>query len=132
VDPTVSIVGIGLDLVGIARADKLILAKGDAVYEKLLTLEERDYVTRQPLPGQHLAARIAAKEAVYKALQALPDARRVGWQDIEVVRGREGFPSIRFLGLAAELAEQVGGLTVHLSLSHSDTSAGAVALIETP
>ena len=127
-----STVGIGLDLMEIARVERLIAAKGNAVYDKLLTVEERAYVTRQPLPGQHLAVRIAAKEAVYKALQALPDGRRIGWQDIEVVRAREGFPSIRLLGLAAELAERAGGLTIHLSLSHTDTSAGAVALIESP
>jgi phosphopantetheinyl transferase (holo-ACP synthase) len=46
------------------------------------------------------------------------------------VRAREGFPSIRLLGLAASVAEVAGGLTIHLSLSHSDTTAGAVAVIE--
>ena len=125
-------IGVGLDIVQISRVERLIAAKGDAVYAKLLTAGERAYVTDQPLPAQHLAARIAAKEAVYKALQALPDSRGVGWQDVEVVRAREGFPSIRLLGVAASLAESVGGLTIHLSLSHSDTTAGAVALIESP
>jgi holo-[acyl-carrier protein] synthase len=128
----VSTIGVGLDIVQISRVERLIAAKGDAVYAKLLTAGERAYVTDQPLPAQHLAARIAAKEAVYKALQALPDSRGVGWQDVEVVRAREGFPSIRLLGVAASLAESVGGLTIHLSLSHSDTTAGAVALIESP
>ncbi len=127
-----STIGVGLDIVQISRVERLIAAKGDAVYAKLLTAGERAYVTDQPLPAQHLAARIAAKEAVYKALQALPDSRGVGWQDVEVVRAREGFPSIRLLGVAASLAESVGGLTIHLSLSHSDTTAGAVALIESP
>jgi holo-[acyl-carrier protein] synthase len=128
----VSTIGVGLDIVQISRVERLIAAKGDAVYAKLLTAGEREYVTDQPLPAQHLAARIAAKEAVYKALQALPDSRGVGWQDVEVVRAREGFPSIRLLGVAASLADSVGGLTIHLSLSHSDTTAGAVALIESP
>ena len=127
-----STVGLGLDIVEISRVERLIAHKGDAVYAKLLTADERAYVTSQPLPAQHLAARIAAKEAVYKALQSLPDSRAVGWQDVEVVRAREGFPSIQLLGLAASLAETAGGLTIHLSLSHSDTTAGAVALIESP
>lgn len=128
----VSTVGIGLDIVEISRVERLIAAKGDAVYAKLLTAEERAYVTDQLIPAQHLATRIAAKEAVYKALQALPNSRAVGWQDIEVVRAREGFPSIRLLGLAAALAETAGGLTIHLSLSHSEATAGGVALIESP
>lgn len=123
-------VGVGLDLVDVGRVARLIQGKGTAAYAKLLRPGERDYVAAQPLPAQHLAARIAAKEAVYKALQALPNSRGVGWQEIEVVRGREGFPSIELHGLAARLAEAAGGLTIHLSLSHTDTSAGAVALIE--
>ncbi len=127
-----STVGVGFDMVEISRVERLIADKGEAVYAKLLTADERAYVTGQPLPGQHLAARIAAKEAVYKALQALPDSRAVGWQDIEVVRAREGFPSIRLLGVAAGLAETASGLTIHLSLSHTETMAGAIALIESP
>lgn len=127
-----STVGVGLDIVEISRVARLIADKGDAVYDKLLTTGEREYVINQPLPAQHLAARIAAKEAVYKALQALPDSRAVGWQDVEVMRAREGFPSIRLLGLAARLAESAGGLVIHLSLSHTETTAGAVALIESP
>lgn len=127
-----STIGVGLDIVEISRVERLIADKGEAVYTKLLTADERAYVTGQPLPGQHLAARIAAKEAVYKALQALPKSRAVGWQDIEVVRAREGFPSIRLLGVAAGVAKAAGGLTIHLSLSHTETTAGAVALIESP
>lgn len=126
-----SLLGVGLDLVEISRAAKLIASKGEAAYAKLLTREEHAYVTSQPLPAQHLAVRIAAKEAVYKALQPLPGARGVGWQDIEVVRGREGFPTIRLLGPARTLAEGAGGVTIHLSLSHTETTAGAVAVIET-
>lgn len=123
-------VGVGLDLVEVDRVARLLEDKAEAAYAKLLRPGERAYVSSQPLPAQHMAARIAAKEAVYKALQALPGSRGVGWQDIEVVRGREGFPSIRLHGLAASLAEEAGGLTIHLSLSHTDGRAGAVALIE--
>ena len=125
-----SMVGVGLDLVEVVRVERMLRDKGEAVYAKLLTEDERAYVVGQPLPAQHLAVRIAAKEAVYKALQALPGSRGVGWQDIEVVRGREGFPSIRLLGGAAVLARESGGLTIHLSLSHTENTAGAVASIE--
>lgn len=127
-----STVGVGLDLVEVSRVERMLGDKGEAVYAKLLTPDERAYVVGQPLPAEHLAVRIAAKEAVYKALQALPESRGVGWQDIEVVRGREGFPSIRLLGIAAALAEEAGGLTIHLSLSHTENTAGAVANIERP
>lgn len=124
-------IGMGLDLVEISRAEELLSAKGEAALEKLLTAEERAYVSAQPLPAQHLAVRIAAKEAVYKALQPLPGSRGIGWQDIEVVRGREGFPTIALHGLAARVTSDAGGVTIHLSLSHTDQTAGAVAQVET-
>ncbi len=125
-------VGVGLDLVEISRAEELLSSKGDAALEKLLTADERAYVSNQPLPAQHLAVRIAAKEAVYKAMQPLPGSRGIGWQDIEVVRGREGFPTIALHGLAAKIAQQAGGITIHLSLSHTDQTAGAVAQVQRP
>lgn len=127
-----SLVGIGIDLVEIARARRLIANTQEAGYRKFLTPDEQAYVTKKAFPAQHLAARIAAKEAVYKALQPLPGSRGIGWQDIEVVRGREGFPSIRLLGAAAGVADRAGGLVIHLSLSHSEETAAAIAVVERP
>ena len=46
----------------------------------------------RPDPTGHAAARIAAKEAVYKAMQSLPGARAIGWRDIEVTRDSGGPP----------------------------------------
>ena len=77
----------------------------------------------------HIAARIAAKEAAYKALQALPGARAVSWHHLEVERETEGRPFLVLPGLARELAERHGPLRFELSLSHSDATAGAVAVV---
>jgi holo-[acyl-carrier protein] synthase len=77
----------------------------------------------------HIAARIAAKEAAYKALQSLPGARAVGWQQIEVERETEGRPVLRLLGPAMDLMARHGPLRFELSLSHSEATAGAVAVL---
>jgi phosphopantetheine--protein transferase-like protein len=69
------------------------------------------------------------KEAAYKALQALPGARDVGWQHLEVERETEGRPTLILLGPARELAERFGPLRIELSLSHSEMTAGAVAVL---
>ncbi|HET7427571.1 MAG TPA: 4'-phosphopantetheinyl transferase superfamily protein, partial [Gemmatimonadales bacterium] len=90
------------------------------------------YLATREDPTAHAGARIAAKEAVYKALQSLPGARAVGWREIEVTRDGDGRPAIRLHGLAAELAAGQGGLAVQVSLTHSATSAGAIAMIGTP
>ncbi len=123
--------GVGVDLVDLERVARLLTHKGERAMRKFFTDDERAYLTTRPDPTGHAAARIAAKEAVYKALQALQGARGVGWREIEVTRDGDGRPAIRLHGLAARLAAEHGGLQVQVSLTHSATSAGAVAVVGT-
>jgi len=127
----VKVIGVGVDLVDLERIARLLASKGEHAMQRFFTDEERAYLCTRPDPTGHAAARIAAKEAVYKALQALPGARGVGWREIEVVRDADGRPAIRLHGLAARLAAEHGGLTVQVSLTHSAVSAGAVAVVGT-
>ena len=124
-----TLIGIGIDLVDIARIERMLKRKGERVTEKLLTARERAYCAELHNPARGIAARVAAKEATYKALQALPDARAVGWQDQEVLRHADGRPMMQLHGRAEKLAERYGPFEIHLSISHSDTVAGAVAVI---
>ncbi|HET9725306.1 MAG TPA: holo-ACP synthase [Gemmatimonadales bacterium] len=126
-----NVIGVGVDLVDLERIARLLASKGEHAMQRFFTDEERAYLSTRPEPTGHAAARIAAKEAVYKALQALPGARGVGWREIEVVRDADGRPAIRLHGLAARLAAEHGGLTVQVSLTHSAVSAGAVAVVGT-
>jgi holo-[acyl-carrier protein] synthase len=125
----VGVIGVGIDLVDLARVARMLADKGDHAFARLFTDEERAYLATRPDPTGHAAARIAAKEAVYKALQALPGARGVGWREIEVTRDPEGRPAIRLHGLAEQLAREAGGLAIQISLTHSSVEAGAVAVI---
>lgn len=121
-------IGIGIDLVDIARVERMMQRHGDRVVARFLTDRERAYVEGRVRPAMHIAARIAAKEAAYKALQSLPNARAVGWHDLEVERETEGRPFLMLRGLAQELGER-HRLTLLLSLSHSDATAGAVVIV---
>jgi holo-[acyl-carrier protein] synthase len=123
------IVGIGIDLVDIARVDKLLDAKGDRALQRLFTQDELDYALPRALPGQHLAARLAAKEAGFKALAGNTLARGIGWREIEVVRG-EQYPTLALHGRAAERAKELGVTSIWVSLTHSATTAGAVVVLE--
>lgn len=127
-----SVAGLGTDLVEIERAARLLARKGDHALERLLTPAERAYVSGRPDPASHLAARLAAKEAVYKALQSLPGARGIGWRDIEVLRDAAGRPAVALHGLAERLVRQRGDGRIHLSMTHSATAAAAVAILEFP
>lgn len=124
-----AIVGVGIDLVEIARAREMLQRKGDQALAKVLTAAERRYVESREYPEQHFAARFAAKEAVYKALQSLSGSRVLGWHDIEVVSSDSGRPLVELHGAARELADR-HGISLTLSLTHTSETAGAVAVAE--
>ena len=128
----VTFVGVGIDLVDLDRIRSLLASKGEQAMARFFSEGERQYLATRPDATGHAAARIAAKEAVYKAMQSLPGARGVGWREIEVSRDAEGRPAILLHGLAARLAEARGGLHIQVSLTHSATAAGAIALVEAP
>lgn len=123
------IAGIGIDLVDIARVERLLSSKGERALARLFTADEVAYALARPLPAQHLAARLAAKEAAFKALAGNSLARSIGWREIEVIRGEER-PSLAFHGRAAERVAELGVTNVWVSLTHSATTAAATVVIE--
>ena len=127
-----SVVGVGIDLIELDRVRDMLERRREQVFERLLSPHEREYVESRDDPVPHVAARLAAKEAVYKALQELPGARGVGWRDIEVWRDESGRPSVTLSGAALAAADANGPLKIHLSLTHTHISAAAVAVIERP
>jgi holo-[acyl-carrier protein] synthase len=129
VGQAVSLIGLGIDLVDLERVRRMLEDKGEHAMHRLFTADERAYLATRPDPTGHAAARMAAKEAVYKAMQSLPGARAIGWRDIEVTRDEEGRPAIRLHGVAERLAAEQGGVRIQVSLTHSSTAAGAVAVV---
>src|SRR5947209_5386905 len=107
--------GAGIDLLEIERLEQA-LQRRPRLAERLFTADERAYAAARARPGQHLAARFCAKEAVAKAL----GLEAWSWQDIEVVPG----PEVRLHGALAEV-----GARIDVSLTHSRTMAGAVAVL---
>jgi holo-[acyl-carrier protein] synthase len=124
-----SVLGLGLDLIAIDRVERLLEGDRDRVLKRLLTESERSYCESQPLPARHVAARLAAKEAAYKAFQVAEGARGIGWREMEVVRDAEGRPELRFYGRALEAAKRLKVTNAHLSISHTTQMAGAVVVL---
>ena len=120
---------IGIDLVAVTRVQRMLDRVGDRALARLLTDQERAYCVTMAVPARHVAARVAAKEAVYKALQGTEHARGIGWREIEVVRDAFGRPSILLHGRAAERLRDVGGTSVLVSLTHTDDLAAAMAVV---
>lgn len=85
-----SVVGVGIDVVEIDRARRILDRHGERALARFLLPDERNYVVSMADPAAHFAVRVAAKEAAYKALQSLDGMRAVSWHDLEVVRDGEG------------------------------------------
>lgn len=126
-----SVAGVGVDLVEIERVQRMLAEKGAHVFDRLLTPDEARYCRSRADPAESVAARLAAKEAVYKALQGSTAARGIGWREIEVVRDEDGRPEVALTGLAAERASALGVRRVMVSLSHTHQAAVAMAVLET-
>jgi len=120
---------VGVDLVAVPRIARMLDRLGDRALARLLTEHERAYCMGMAFPARHVAVRVAAKEAVYKALQGTEDARGISWRDIEVARDGMGRPSVRLHGRAAARLQELGGETVLLSLTHTDDLGGAIAVV---
>ena len=127
--PIVNAVGVGVDLVDIDRVEEMLSRHGVRAVHRLLTDGERSYCMSMARPAQHIAARLAAKEAAYKALQKAGDARAVGWRDSEVVLNGDGGPTLRFHGRAERAAARLAVTEVLVSLTHSNHSAAAVVIL---
>lgn len=119
------IVGLGSDLVDIARF-RLAYERRPSLPERLFSEDERSYADRFQDPVGRYAARFAAKEAVMKALGVGLGAFAL--RDVEVRKARSGAPSVALYGRAAALADAKAVRSWHLTLSHSDQVALAVAV----
>jgi holo-[acyl-carrier protein] synthase len=114
--------GVGIDMLEIARLEH-VLERRPKLALRLFTDGEREYAARRARPGQHLAARFCAKEAVAKAL----GLRAWRFQDVEIVGGGESL-ALALHGAVAERASELGG-EIAISLTHSRETAAAVAVI---
>ena len=112
---------VGIDLLEIERLERA-LERTPRLAQRLFTQAELAYAASQGRPGQHLAARFCAKEAVSKAL----DLSSWNFHEVEIV-GTGGPPSVRLSGTAAARAAELG-VSIQNSLTHTGRVAAAVAI----
>lgn len=115
-----ALAGIGVDIVDIERlGDRL--ERHPRLRERLFAAEERE------LSLASLAARVAAKEALGKALGNPGD---LSWHDAIVRRTEQGRPYLVLRGAALETANAQEVRFAHLSLSHDGHLATAMVVLE--
>jgi holo-[acyl-carrier protein] synthase len=117
----VDIVGLGVDLVDVARVQG-VLTRRPTFPKRVFTPEEIAYCERQANPAESYAARWAAREACRKALGGV---RRMRWHDVRVARAPTGAPSLVLAGATAERARTLGVTEVKVALTHERSMAAA-------
>lgn len=122
------LIGIGTDIIEVDRVRGVLERQGERFLNRVFTAEERAYCEGKAHPHKHYAARFAAKEAVAKCFSTGIGAE-LGWKSVSVFHGERHQPLVRLDAQGEALLKAVGATDVHLSLSHTETMALAVAAL---
>ncbi len=121
------IVGLGIDLIEVARVARTAEKHGDRFLRRIYHPMELDSTRGDRM--QYLAARFAVKEALFKAL-GTGWARGIRWVDVEVQNLASGQPILLLHGEAAERARRMGADRSHVTITHTAGHAAAVVILE--
>lgn len=122
------ILGIGTDLVEIARMQVLWKRHGERLTQRMLHPLERSQLPRTRAAG-FLARRFAAKEALAKALGCGIGAD-MALAEAGVTHNARGRPQFVLEGRARRTVESLGGGAIHLSISDERDYAQAFVVVE--
>lgn len=123
IDVSIAPMRIGVDIVDVGRLARR-LAEWPRLARRLFTGGELLYAQSRSRPDESLAARLAAKEATFKALGG--GWPQISWHDVEVV-SIGGRPELLLGESALRLA---GGAAPSVSLSHDGGFAIAQVLLQ--
>ncbi|MCX8182968.1 MAG: holo-ACP synthase [Crenarchaeota archaeon] len=120
------IIGVGIDVVSISRIKRAIEKCGERFLKRVFTERELKYCFQSGYLYERLAARFAAKEAVFKAIG--PASRsRLGWRGVEIEAVDSEMRVVMSEPLLSLLREK-GARNILISLSHDRTSDVAMAV----
>jgi holo-[acyl-carrier protein] synthase len=122
------VLGLGCDVVEVARIRGVCERQGERFLDRVFTDEERAYCLGMKQPHKHLAARFAAKEAVSKCFTTGIGAE-LGWKSVSIFHGERRQPLVRLDEKGMALLQHAGATHVFVSLSHTETTAMAVAAL---
>ena len=123
------ILGTGIDIIEVERIASSFEKYGERFVNRILVAEEIAYCLSHRKPAPFLAVRFAAKEAISKAFGTGIGAQ-IGWQDMEIRKKESGEPYVVLHGKGAELFAARKAVRIHVTLSHTEHYATAMAILE--
>ncbi|SCC60073.1 holo-ACP synthase [Kosakonia oryziphila] len=124
-----AILGIGTDIVEIARIEAVIARSGDRLARRVLSANEWEIYQAHQQPIRFLAKRFAVKEAAAKAL-GTGIRNGLAFNQFEVFNDELGKPSLRLWEEAQRMAERMGVRSTHVTLADERHYACATVIIE--
>jgi holo-[acyl-carrier protein] synthase len=122
------IVGVGIDMIEVSRVLEKI-DKNNMFRDKIFSRDEIAFCESKANKGENYAARFAAKEAFLKATGL---GLTLGYElaEIEVLNDENGKPLLKLHGSFKTKANENNWNKIHLSVSHLQSIACAVVIIE--
>lgn len=124
-----AILGLGTDIVEIARIAGIIHRSGDRLAKRLLHESEWQQYQQQAHPARWLAKRFAAKEAAAKAL-GCGIRHGLAFNQLVVTHNAQGKPELSFHKMAKQIADRIGVVSTHISLTDERHYACATVILE--
>jgi holo-[acyl-carrier protein] synthase len=122
------IIGLGTDIVEISRLKKVLESHDQRFTERVFTQAERVLAEGKKESVTFYAGRWAAKEAVSKAL-GCGIGEHCSFTDVEILNDACGAPQVTLSGAAARRLSALGGINIHISVSHERAYAVATVII---
>ena len=124
-----SIAGVGIDIVDVARIKKLLENYESSFLSRTFTQAEIDYCKNCAYPELHFAARFAAKEAMVKAL-GTGFSGAITLKSVSVENDPQTSAPIAILDdFAKQRMNELGATKMLISLTHLKDYAQAIAIL---
>lgn len=124
-----AILGIGTDIVEIARIEGVISRSGDRLAKRILSPNEWVQYQSHQQPSRFLAKRFAVKEAAAKAF-GTGIRNGLAFNQFEVSNDALGKPLLVFREQAHLIAQELGVRSVHVTLADERLYACSTVIIE--
>ena len=114
---------IGTDIVSIKRIENIINNKGQRFLDHIFTKKEQQICNNKSVPSIHYSGKLAAKEAIKKALLSSNANWNRTFRSIEINNNETGAPIV-------SVDNQFRLPSIQVSISHENEYAIAMAIIQ--
>jgi holo-[acyl-carrier protein] synthase len=123
--------GIGVDMVDVREIMRYMETFKQTFINKTFTPREVEASALLPNPAEYLAARFAAKEAVFKAIARLTKEKGFDFRIVETLNEIDGHPFVNISGELKTLMNEADITSLLISITTEGDYATAFVVAET-